>query len=380
MLRFLLLYLFLATAEGLFAQAVLTDQLVAYYPLDGNSKDLSDNCLNGTVYGAEGTRGINGRSMTAMRFDGIDDYIEIPHSELFNFGQEDDFAISFWYKEDEKQMDRDTIDNDIISKWVTDDNSMKHLNSGYPFTFRVTNDKAKHRQLIAAQFGGYTYGCRDATTIVTRTPDIGKFHHVVLNVERGRFYLYVDGQLKKRKGTNVFCSSQNKAPLRLGKRGGLEFQNHFAGVMDELMIYSRALSSEEIESLSKKRPLNLGFDTAVSDLLRSDTLYFDDDIFQLNAKQRIDLEYFHRHLEIGREYHLVIEGHSNGLPDDKFCDELSLKRAKVIENYLLGLGVICTKITSKGLGKRYQISPNSTPVLRKKNQRAEIKLYRRARA
>lgn len=366
--------LFLA-CDCAWAQNPLSNHLVGYFPLDGDARDMSGNCLNGKVYGAQGVEGISGAFLTAMRFDGVDDYIEIPHSDLYNFSEESDFAISFWFSVDAQQMDMDTTDNDLISKWVINDGTMEHMASGYPFTFRVTNGKSEKRRFIAAQFGGYTRGCEDGTTVGTDFADDG-FHHVVLNVDRGKFYLYVDGQLKKRKGSSVFCSSQNEAPLRLGKRGGSEFQNHFTGALDELMIFDRGLTQEEVLQLHSKVQLDLKFDEERGELMQSDTLYFDDDVFQLNAGQRADLSYFHKYLELGVQYHLIIDGHTNGLPDDRFCDDLSLRRAQVVEDYLLALGISCSKITTRGKGKREQISPNSTPALRKKNQRAEIKLYR----
>lgn len=375
----LIIVLLTLVTTGLQAQTAMKDHLVAYYPMDGDARDVSGNCLNGEVIGAQATTGIKGGFLTAMRFDGVDDYIEIPHSEVFNFSEEDDFAISFWYKRDKLQVDLDTTDNDLISKWVIDDKSMDHLESGYPFTFRVTNQKTSLNKFITAQFGGYSEGCEDGTTLGTELSS-QDFIHIVLSVDRGKFFLYVNGQLKKRKGTSVFCSSQNNAPLRIGKRGGSEFQNHFTGAIDELMIFNRGLSTAEVGRLFQKEELDLNFNVNSGEMIQVDTLYFDDNVFQLNSTQRTDLAYFHNYLELGVQYHLVVEGHSNGLPDDDFCDKLSLKRAKVVEDYLLALGISCSKITTKGLGKRFQISPNSTPTLRKKNQRTEIKLFKINRA
>ena len=359
----------------------LHNHIIAYYPLDGDGTDLSGHCLNGTVYGATAAKGVDGTHLTAMQFDGVDDYIEIDPHPSFNFSEKENFSISFWFKVDSKQADLDTTDNDLLSKWVINDNDESHLRYGYPFTFRIFNDKSHDKgNLIAAQFGGYNKGCGLGTTVRSKiTSD--KFYHVLLNVKGGIFFLYLDGQLAQRIKNRLSCSSQNEAPLRLGKRGGLEFQNHFKGTLDELVIIDRALTHSEIAYLYSA-PTDLGFkiETARHQLVKTDTLYFDDNIFQLNARQRVDLAYVHRYLELGESFHLVIEGHSNGLPDDDFCDELSLKRAKVIEDYLLALGISCTKITTKGLGKRHQISPNTTKELRKKNQRAEIKLYKTVRA
>ncbi len=366
---------------SLSCQNSLTDGLIAYYPLDGDALDFSGNCNHGTVHGSQAAYNKNGHFQTAMSFDGIDDYIEIPHSDLFDFTEESDFAISFWVKIAQFQSDADTTDNDIISKWVIDDNSMKHQKVGYPFTFRVINQKKKsHNQVYAAQFGGYKVGCKGSTSLQTKfNMTKNEFTHVLLNVKSGKFYLYLDGDLRRRKGSNVFCAIENKAPIRLGKRGGKEFQNHFTGLLDNLAFYNRAVSEEEIELLSDTRfemSELLKFSPTSSDKVFADTLYFDDDTFQLTSAQRQKLSAFTKYLEVGTNYHVVINGHTNGLPPHEFCDVLSLKRAKVIEKYLFDLGISCTKISSVGHGKRDQIASNATTELRKRNQRAEIVLFK----
>ena len=362
-------------------QLRLLEGLVGYYPLNGDARDLSGNCNHGKVFGATATNGLDGAFLTAMLFDGQDDYIEIPHSELVDFSSKDDFAISFWVRIQENQSDVDTSDNDIISKWVIDDNSMRHEKEGYPFVFRVINQKRRqNHQLYAAQYGGLKTTCKGSTSLQTKIiPSNSKFHHILLNIENGKLYLYLDGDLKRRRGSNVFCNAQNKAPIRLGKRGGSRFQNHFSGSIDELAIYNRSLTSEEILILSdgKTQLIHaIEFATEENKLVYADTLYFDDDIFNLTSLQRIELGHVTKFLEVGTQYHLVIHGHTNGIPSDDFCDVLSLQRAQVVEKYMYDLGISCHKITTKAHGKRQQISPNTTPILRKKNQRVEVELYR----
>lgn len=260
---------------------------------------------------------------------------------------------------------------------------MDHLKEGYPFTFRVMNHKRKQKKaLVAANFGGYTFGCKGATTLRGNLLSQKEtFDHVLLVVKSGKFFLYINGKMANRKGSGVFCSTANEAPLRIGKRGGSDFQNHFAGAVDNLAIYNRALSDEEITIVSNREfDLEDILNTESKELVKSDTLFFDDNVFKLTSKQRVALSDFHKYLEVGNQYYLLIEGHSNGIPDDDFCDELSFKRAKVVEDYLKALGVSCNKITTKGLGKRKQIASNKSHILRKKNQRAEISLYKIIRA
>jgi len=348
----------LLVLSQLAGQSSLVDGLIAYYPLDGDALDISGYCNHGQVNGPRAGHGVSGEFLTAMTFDGVDDFIEIPNSEMFDFDENQDFAVSFWVKVADQQMDVDTSDNDIIS-----------------------NQKSKHHDHIyAAQFDGYRSGCRGATSLQTKlgTKD-QNFKHILLNVGGGKFYFYIDGKLKRRKGSNVFCSAKNDAPIRFGKRGGSEFQNHFTGSLDNVAFYNRALTEDEISRLSSpETDLSDQLINSVNTSYRvtADTLYFDDDVFHLNAGQRIQLSSLTKYLEIGSQYHVVINGHTNGIPPHEFCDVLSLKRAKVIEQYLFDLGISCSKISSVGHGKRDPIAPNNPYSQRKRNQRAEIVLYK----
>ena len=57
--------------------AGINDGLVAYYPLDGNANDASGNGYNGTIYGNP-PQFITGKIGSAMKFDGVDDYVSLP--------------------------------------------------------------------------------------------------------------------------------------------------------------------------------------------------------------------------------------------------------------------------------------------------------------
>lgn len=358
-------------------QISLTDGLIAYYPLDGDALDLSGNCNHGKVYGAQAAYNKNGQFLTAMSFDGIDDYIEIPHSELFEFGDDEDFAISFWVKISTLQMDADTTDNDIISKWVIDDTTDDHLNQGYPFAFRIPNKKTKQRKsIIAAQFGGYSKTCSGSVSLRTNEYFGAGFQHIALKISNGKFFLYKNGELVSRKGSNVFCSTKNEAPLRIGKRGGALHQNHFAGVLDNLSIHNRALSEIEITYLADPEfELQNLLMIDEEKVVLKDTLYFDYNIFQLSDNQKKDIGKINNYIGSGGNYRIEVIGHTNGIPKDEFCDVLSLKRAKVVEDYLHQIGFECNQVRTIGMGKKELLASDKTIRERKMNQRAEVILY-----
>lgn len=71
---------------------------------------------------------------------------------------------------------------------------------------------------------------------------------------------------------------------------------------------------------------------------------------------------------------IEIGGHTNGVPNDEYCDRLSTSRAKSVAEYLVNKGVNPSKVQFKGYGKKKPIADNKTKFGRDKNQRVEIKI------
>lgn len=69
-----------------------------------------------------------------------------------------------------------------------------------------------------------------------------------------------------------------------------------------------------------------------------------------------------------------ISGHTNGLCDDNFAEELSQGRADAVATYLQQHGIPTSQIQTKGYGKTKPITTNDTVDGRRKNQRVEIRI------
>ncbi|MCZ2393439.1 MAG: OmpA family protein [Chitinophagales bacterium] len=92
----------------------------------------------------------------------------------------------------------------------------------------------------------------------------------------------------------------------------------------------------------------------------------------IQSKSYDDLNQLAVYLIKNKELNIEIGGHTNGLCDDNFCNELSTKRAKSVMDYLITRGVSPERLTYKGYGKSQNISDNNTEQGRKLNQRVEI--------
>ncbi|MFZ4708154.1 MAG: LamG domain-containing protein, partial [Bacteroidales bacterium] len=202
--------------------------LVAYYPFNGNANDESGNGNNGVVNGATLTTDRFGNVGSAFYFDGVNNNIEVPNSYILNPSL---ITISLWVK----IASGSTLDNmDMVSKdGESFDRQYEIIRSGVN----------KYRAHFASS-GSFCY--YDGTT----SPLLETWYHVVQTFDGTTLKLFVNGQYES--GT-IYCEAgvaQSTQPLRFGggAPAGLS-QYFFNGSLDEVKIYNRALSIEEIDSI-----------------------------------------------------------------------------------------------------------------------------------
>ena len=92
---FLLFFCF-AISSAQVPSYVPSNGLVGYWPFSGNANDASSNGNNGTVNGASLTTDRNGNANSAYSYDGVNDYIQVPHSSSISITG--DITMSAWVK------------------------------------------------------------------------------------------------------------------------------------------------------------------------------------------------------------------------------------------------------------------------------------------
>ncbi|MCD6421893.1 LamG domain-containing protein [bacterium] len=201
---------------------------LSFYEGEGSTiHDESQYGNNGTVYGATW---VNGKYGKALQFDGQNDYAEIPHSDSLNITNE--ITISVWVK---LLSDPDTTtDNDyrfIISKPAIE-----------VFSIILEQDR---NICVSVYVNGQRYGYWTGYHL-----PLNEWHHLAFtyNSETGEIRFYVDGEFFGSKqftpgkidtnSSNLFISWPNATPPRC-----------FPGIIDEVLIFKRALSDEEIKQL-----------------------------------------------------------------------------------------------------------------------------------
>ncbi len=110
------------------------------------------------------------------------------------------------------------------------------------------------------------------------------------------------------------------------------------------------------------------------EVIKIDNLVFEVDKAEISSSSFLALNQLYDFLNEHKDVIIEIGGHTNGMCDDEFCNELSTARAKAVATYLYNKGIDMERLQYKGYGKRYPIATNSTPTGRRTNQRVEIKI------
>ena len=221
--------------------ADINEGLVAYYPFNGNADDQTGNGHNGTVYGATLTNGHLENDNGAYNFDG-NDYIEIPGNQNLYPGNHD-YSISVWIKSSARPSQFMNIVYNQES-WSNDAVVLSLSPSGQvTWVFHDNNG------------GGM---CRIDTT---QTVTDGEWHHIsaIRNRSKNVSQVYIDSILAgeaQDTNANVVIPLRNK--LYIGKRGNIKSERYFNGVIDEVRIYNKALSNNDIQELYNKNSLVSG--------------------------------------------------------------------------------------------------------------------------
>ena len=200
----------------------------------GTVADSSGKGNNGTINGATWAtgQGINGSN--ALSFNGSNNWIEVPHSSALDPGA-GSFSIEFW------------------TKPAADVNGMplsKYRDSYGPNIGYYINLSASSNYIAIAFSGGDD---PDHIFIVNTTSSIlfdGNWHHFCTTLDRGdaSLNLFIDGKKIQTASASQLGSVDWGGPLYIGRRlyGGSELW--FKGQLDELAIYNRALSLDEIKA------------------------------------------------------------------------------------------------------------------------------------
>jgi hypothetical protein len=199
--------------------------LVSHWKFDEGTGTMAYDSVgdnHGNVYGATWATGkING----SLSFDGLNDYVSVPHDVSLNITG--DITIVAWIN-----IKQGSLYQGLVTKCV----GTGPTNN--PYDFRTTNSVLT---LVRAGATGHE------RTYSDKRLSFNQWYHVLIRVENKVPDFYVDGVITG-KSQEVFTQipAGNTKPILIGRRDdGL----YFDGIIDEVLIYDRALSVVEIGQL-----------------------------------------------------------------------------------------------------------------------------------
>ena len=222
-----------------FVQADLQNGLIMYLPFDeGQGEVAGDLSGNGHDGKLEGPKWVEGKFGKALAFDGVDNFVEIPFA--------DDFIIT------------DAI---TLGAWVTAnvpfDPAWKGIINAQettygPFLLQTGGDSKAEMGLM---LGGAWTWLRTSTSLES---DV--FHQIVGTYDlKNGLHIYFDGKLDDGEGSagakpGPIDEAPNEA-IAVGHNYGFDGR-FWDGEIDEVVIYNRAISEDEVAELFENPPVS----------------------------------------------------------------------------------------------------------------------------
>ncbi len=213
-----------------------TTGLEAHYEFEGNTNDSSVNARHGTATG--NPTFVAGKVGQAINLDGVDDFVEITgYKGVVGDGTETPpWTVTAWVR---------TNGNGEVVGWGSTGN-------GNRMEFRINDGRTR-----AEGGGGNTQG---DTSI-----NDGGWHHIAVTVQPNSVYstgidLWLDGQLDTRSNSDPdpwhpTANFDVKIGIRYNKSS-----RQFTGEIDDVRIYDRVLTEEEIAWLAgRTKPFDKPF-------------------------------------------------------------------------------------------------------------------------
>ena len=217
----------LTVVLGLTARA---SEPFGHWPFDGHVNDVADSA-NGTFFGGSPDY-VNGRIEQAIRFDGVDDYVEVMVENL------DAYTITAWVMPDR-------VEPASIVVRTSPSGTTTHWS---------------HQMRIAAsgQFEHYVWDGAAQTALGTTQVEAGNWYFVAVSAtNNGPVRVYVNAQEEGTAGS-VATMWADGDRYDIGSNSGGAF-GWFPGIIDDVRIYDQELTEAELDAMMTEAPFPFAF-------------------------------------------------------------------------------------------------------------------------
>jgi len=205
--------------------------IVAWWKFDEGSGsaagDSGSNNLHGTIAGNPAW--VNGLAGKALKFDGDGDFVDLGDDSRFNLTNQ--ITVAAWIKVDNFDREWQAIITKGDGSW------------------RLQRNDTKGSVEFACT-GAFVPGALVGSLFGTVSVNDGLWHHIAGTYDGSKICLYVDGRLDVSSEADG-AIEVNQYNLIIGANAEKSDRN-FKGSIDEVRIYSYALSEEEIKAISNE--------------------------------------------------------------------------------------------------------------------------------
>lgn len=200
--------------------------LLAHYPFSGDARDASGNANHGTVLGATPSADRFGVLNAAYTFDGVSNEIVVPSSASLNPAA---ITISLWVRP---------------SGLACFQTFLSKGGNGGGFTTQYSVYACSVLRYLSSDTYQGNYQFSAAAGLPNQA-----WHHVALTHAGGTIRYYIDGALSAETTAGGAMAVPTTQSLYIGSEARRIASTFFAGMLDDVRLYDRALDASEVLAL-----------------------------------------------------------------------------------------------------------------------------------
>jgi hypothetical protein len=234
-LKLILIACLLLATGNVFSQICVTPDnasIIAWWSFDDTTSSVVRDVTgqhNGVL--VNGTKWASGHVSNAASFDGTNDYVGVPDDSVWAFGA-NNFSIEFWAK-------FATAPGGTVS---------------HPSNIFIGSDNGAGslpKWFFALGGGVLNFHVNGSTTSgffaqASFSPTINQWYHLAVTRSGDTLRIFVDGQLKQSQVVSGLFVPDASVALTIGQAESLGYTN---GSLDEMTVYNRALSTQELTAI-----------------------------------------------------------------------------------------------------------------------------------